>query len=378
VTLSSGEVFTFVIKSTKQGTFAQSKSLRLAREGEFYKAFGEPLRSILSEVVFSFGDLETGAKLLVMEDLSDAVQTGYFFGPGSPLNWGKDLIHEQRGLHKTVTAELIVERSMMLCAKLNGLYWMRPSLLDEAHFSFLRGQNWLLGHGETQWQGLQANSKHSWEATKATRIPDPGYGVRWSPFMVSLIDASVSKISWRVFQERLQNSPWSLVHGDLHPANMMWKPDPLPGGSATAGGEEEVHTTPGHGRHHTHNLMLVDWELVGLGSGAQDIGQYMISHLPPRQRKAMEEAMVRLYFHQLLSFGINSPPHAPLSHPHPQYTWEQCWDEYTLGGAEKWIWLLALLSSMLPDPVMQFFHDQVEAFARDHEITPHKVGMPRL
>jgi hypothetical protein len=375
VTLATDEELTYVVKSTKAGSLEQSRNLKLAREGEFYSAFNQSLQSILSEVVFSYGDMATGAKLLIMEDLTDAVQTGYFFGPGSPLNWGKDLIQEQKSLRRHVTLEMILERSMMLNAKLNGLNWMNKALL-EPKYSFLRGQDWLLGQGESHWQGMQANSKHAWEATKATRIPDSKYGVKWSPFMVSLIDASVSKISWSHFQDRLHTSPWSLVHGDFHPANMMWKPDPSPSSS----GEAEVHTTPGHGRHHTHNLVLLDWELVGLGSGAQDIGQYMISHLNPRKRNEVEESLVRLYHHQLLSFGINDPHHRHHSRdgePMP-YTWELCWQEYVYGGTEKWIWLLALLSGMLPDPVMQYFHDQTEAFARDHGVTAEKIGMPRL
>lgn len=36
--------------------------------------------------------METGEKIIIMEDLSlKGIQSGYFFGPGSPLNWGKDL-----------------------------------------------------------------------------------------------------------------------------------------------------------------------------------------------------------------------------------------------------------------------------------------------
>lgn len=338
----------YVIKSTKKGTFQQSKSLKLAREGEFYKLFKNELKSILAEVIFSYGDLETGSKLLIMEDLSDAVQTGYFFGPGSPLNWGKDLIKEQKTLHSIVTLDMVVEHSMMANARLNGLNWMRQSLL-EPQYSFLRGQDWLLGHNENVWQGLHSNSTHSWHKTKTEKLNDPSYNVKWSPYIISLIDSSISKISWLHFQSRLTSTPWTLVHGDFHPANIMWKPNS------------------------SHNLMLLDWELVGLGSGAQDVGQYFISHLNPKQRKEIEENMVRIYYNQLISYGINEKVNHDL-----QYTWEMCWNEYIYGGIEKWIWLLALLSTMLPDPLMQYFHDQVEAFGHDHHVTPEKIGMPRL
>jgi hypothetical protein len=43
------------------------------------------------KVYYSYADDETGAKILIMEDLNELVQAGYYFGPGNPGNWGKDL-----------------------------------------------------------------------------------------------------------------------------------------------------------------------------------------------------------------------------------------------------------------------------------------------
>lgn len=175
-----------------------------------------------------------------------------------------------------------------------------------------------------------------------------------------------------LFKYMLQTSPitieqllqsFNLNNSDFHPANIMWKPDPSSSSSSSLGPRPE----------NSHNLVLLDWELVGLGSGAQDVGQYFISHLYPNQRKEIEERMVRLYYNQLLSYGINDHVNESL-----HYSWEMCWNEYIYGGIEKWIWLLAILSSMLPDPLMQYFHDQVEAFGHDHHVTPEKVNMPRL
>ena len=40
-------------------------------------------------------------------------------------------------------------------------------------------------------------------------------------------------------------------------------------------------------------LVLVDFEVVGVGSGPQDIGQYMISHLTPEKRKKNEMELLR-------------------------------------------------------------------------------------
>ena len=49
------------------------------------------LKVKIPKVYYSFGDWETGVKIIIMEDMSHLVQAGYFFGHGNPANWGKDL-----------------------------------------------------------------------------------------------------------------------------------------------------------------------------------------------------------------------------------------------------------------------------------------------
>jgi hypothetical protein len=44
----------------------------------------------------------------------------------------------------------------------------------------------------------------------------------------------------------------------------------------------------------------------------------------------------------------------------------------------RWIWLLAIIAQYCPDKMTQFFHDQVLAFAVDHDITTEMIGMPRV
>eukprot|EP00287_Rhodomonas_sp_CCMP768_P024463 CAMPEP_0202849904 /NCGR_PEP_ID=MMETSP1389-20130828/82150_1 /ASSEMBLY_ACC=CAM_ASM_000865 /TAXON_ID=302021 /ORGANISM="Rhodomonas sp., Strain CCMP768" /LENGTH=51 /DNA_ID=CAMNT_0049528015 /DNA_START=1 /DNA_END=152 /DNA_ORIENTATION=- len=37
------------------------------------------------------------------------------------------------------------------------------------------------------------------------------------------------------------------------------------------------------------SLKLIDWEMVGVGSGPQDLAQYMISHATPALRQECEK-----------------------------------------------------------------------------------------
>ena len=115
------------------------------------------------------------------------------------------------------------------------------------------------------------------------------------------------------------------------------------------------------------HIVLLDWEVVGLGNGAQDLGQYFISHSSPEARREMENASLHLYYSELLLSGISEA----------EYSWEDCRADYVAGGFERWVWLLSSLTAMCPPKMVQYFHDQCSAFMVDHSITPENVGQPR-
>lgn len=175
--------------------------------------------------------------------------------------------------------------------------------------------------------------------------------VVWDPLVLECINASFRKVDWGSFQARLKNMHWTLTHSDFHPANCMW----IPGPSAS---------DPGY-------LKLLDFEVVGFGSGPQDLAQFLISHMDPTLRKSCEEQLVREYYEEL----CQAPAVAGAA---SKFTWESCWDEYVRGGSERWIWLLAILSVMCPPKLTQYFHDQVASFLKDHGVTASSVDMPRV
>ena len=141
-------------------------------------------------------------------------------------------------------------------------------------------------------------------------------------------------------------------------------------------------------RPHDGSVVLVDWEMVGLGSGPQDCGQFLISHMEPAARRACEERLTRQY-HHALEAGRQAAHDArrgrgddggsgTAGSPLEPYTWESCWSDYVSGGSERWVWLLAVLASSCPPPVTQYFADQLASFLVDHGITPENIGMPRV
>jgi hypothetical protein len=122
ISFEDGSEKTLVLKQTHAGREGLSKTMGLEREAFFYN-FVKSVKNEskewaelpIPEVIYAEGDPATGLKVLLMEDLSDAVQSGYFFDNHSPHNWGKDLNEltkgwiEQHGLTAAKVTSLAFE-----------------------------------------------------------------------------------------------------------------------------------------------------------------------------------------------------------------------------------------------------------------------------
>ena len=86
---------------------------------------------------------------------------------------------------------------------------------------------------------------------------------------------------WRL-QERVQEPPVTLLHGDTHPGNIYL----LPNGS----------------------VGLLDWQLLRIGSWSHDVSYGMIAALTPDDRRANERDLLALYLAELGRHGVESPP----------------------------------------------------------------------
>ena len=77
------------------------------------------------------------------------------------------------------------------------------------------------------------------------------------------------------------------------------------------------------GRSQHFQLLLLDWENVGIGSGPQEIGQFLISHMDPTLRAKVEKEVVEVYYKCLVSANARIAE---------DMTFDQCWREYIVGG----------------------------------------------
>lgn len=312
VTFADNASTELVLKRTGKGKEAHAVALGTTREAKFYALFD---LDIIPRAYHTYAN--GGDKEILMERLR-GVPAGVFFGKGNPNNWGVELIQGPSAVD-------ISEEAFRLYAKLHSKYWRDPSVLD---YDWLRGADWLKGEGRGAWVEAQMLAADAWKGIDTTH---------WDRHLVECVNASLAKIDWDDFQAELKARPWTVVHGDAHPHNIL-RVD---------------------GR-----LVLIDFEMVGLGSNAQELGQFLISHMVPDERRQHEERLVRVYYGAL---GLQET-----------YSFEACWREYLDGGAGRWLWFVPYLASVCPPAMAQYFHDQLAAFLHDHFPVAADVPMPRV
>ena len=115
------------------------------------------------------------------------------------------------------------------------------------------------------------------------------------------LPASLGRISeWldangMALMEHLASPPLALMHGDYRLDNLFFD------GSANGG-----------------ELAVIDWQGVGYGRAALDVGYFLATNLRADVAAGSEEGLVRAYHEVLLAEGV------------PDYPFEQCWRDYQL------------------------------------------------
>jgi Ecdysteroid kinase-like family len=333
-----------------------SQQLGLAREALFYNQLANQVEQasssqsknhkIIPWIWYAHGDMTSGAKVVIMEDLSQThVDSGVFFGPGNPNNWKRDLPKMvARAGPNIPSAAHVAKVTFVELAQVHATFWCRQDLLKD-DYDWMRGHAWLQGKGKDTWEASQGLLRRFWghylEREKDASKPT----LSWDTTVRAAVEKSIQGISWEAQVKRLhKNGRWCAVHGDCWPGNFMWMIN----------------------SQETQMLKLLDWEMVGIGSGPQELGQYVLSNMDPVERRDCEKDLIQAYFAELKRCGVTN------------VDWDYCWSEYKLGGLERWLWFLIYFAGqegMLE--WSQFFHNQIAAFMKDHGITAADVVQPR-
>jgi hypothetical protein len=374
-----------MIKQVSEEGLSTSQTLGLAREALCYQTISNSLdkeqqkdsrdklrlNQFIPTVYYAHGDMSTGHKIIIMDDLSSqAVDSAVFFAPtrqqqeagwpGNPNLWTRrheimTAIHNQSqsppqsaaSLH--ISSQATVARvTFQAMARIHAHYWRRADLLLTSDKTWLRGHAWLQGRDQDSWHAAQAMIQNVYQ-TKASTLESV---LEWDPLVLAATHHAMAAISWEAQRQRLHTEThYTLVHGDFWPGNVLWM---LP---------KKDHKDDAA---RNYSVRLIDWEMCGIGSGPQDLGQYVISNMEPGERKSCERALVQAYYDELVSAGVEG------------VSFEYCWKEYRIGGVERWLWFLVYFLGLDGfTEWAQFFHNQIAAFMRDHGLTATDIGQPR-
>lgn len=157
------------------------------------------------------------------------------------------------------------------------------------------------------------------------KAPAERVGLELSPDMTAMIDNALAKATWDELQGGMAKGDLTLVHGDFHPGNLLVvkseDPDTDSDADARAADREQ-----GFG------LRLVDWEVVGVGCGPQEMGQFMLSHSTPESRRSIEPAMLEAYT-STLNAGLRA-------HGKPELALADVKARYIAGGLARFMWMV--------------------------------------
>eukprot|EP00605_Chrysophyceae_sp_TOSAG23-4_P001234 GSChrysophyteH1.ASY1.ANO1.1345.1 assembled CDS len=345
-----------LLKKSPTGTSSMRVAAGTAREALFYSEFAENLRPHVSKAFWSYADMKTGEMAILMECIHDCIPSGTFFGPANPNNWGLVDGKIDDLCKGNPNALIVTEKAFAIYARMHAKYWRPSYLLKDERYFWLNGHDRLNGAGRENFHTTHEISRAAWLAM-VPAITDGSHYVKWDAHLVKCLTVSFSKINWDAYQKALQVRPYSLVHGDAHPHNFLWA------------------------EHRTENahLKLIDFEMIGLGSPSQELGQYLISHMEPPLRKENERKLVEDYYQQVRKHLEDKEGDTVEI---GDYTFESCWQEYIDGGFGRWAWFVGgfdvFFGGEKNSSCCQFFHDQLAAFAHDHFHNPQDAPMPRI
>uniref|UniRef100_A0A0G4IFR7 Aminoglycoside phosphotransferase domain-containing protein n=1 Tax=Chromera velia CCMP2878 TaxID=1169474 RepID=A0A0G4IFR7_9ALVE len=340
----------FVCKTiVDKGQLQISARLGLSREGLFGSetAFqrNDTIRACAPVYLYARGNMESGEKLVIMEDLSEGIETGKWFGGSSYHNMKRSI----EDVPSDVGLLEIVRKSVCVLAGIHAEFVCQRHLL--LSFEWLNAVDWVCGKGRERWERDQETCREHWRTARGREeLRD-----LWDDHLVACVEASLKKgegeKGWEEFQRELGSLPWTLMHGDFHPGNVLFLRE---------SGRD------GRGGH----VRILDWEMVGVGSGPEEVGQYMISHALPETRRGIEEEVLRAYLDEY---------NRKVEGKGERLSMEFVRREYVLGGSAKWVFFLCWMLRRLPlEPDCRFFHDQLKAFLRDHVEDPRMMVAPRV
>jgi thiamine kinase-like enzyme len=211
------------------------------REALFYTKFAAQDNLPIPGCYYSDFNAETGAFILLLEDLSHFQAVGYIDGCGP-----NDVISVVRAL-----------------AKFHSYWWGSPQLEDMGGTSIL---------AEFPFNELWAQ----YPQKVSELLPDiiiPETFIAMGQYIAA------NELS--IFNRLMETGPITCIHRDISVDNILFN--------------RQSESIP---------AILLDWQIVGKGRGAYDVAFFLIGSVPSEQRRETERNLLQIYHSDLLQYGV--------------------------------------------------------------------------
>jgi hypothetical protein len=295
-----------------------------AREGMVYDRFAMELKDVSPEVVYSYGDMTTGEKFVIVEELTEA-NNCMSFSHTHPLHQGEAVPGPMDWVEKAVIALAEVQASC----------WGDESLLKK---DWLLRTAWHKGDDSTYEMSKQGVKVH-WDTCDKKAF---GY----SDKVCEVMDAAWNKTNFETFEEENAKRSFTLCHGDYHPGNIMWQGD---------------------------DVKIIDWENAQVAPGIMDVC-YLMFNTTVEYRRQNWERIIELYVSELTAYGVD-------------YSLEEAKRDFVNFSVSRLaFWFSLIHYSGFYDKSIhetngtaaEWFYAHLEALIEDFDITPETVGQVML
>ena len=299
-----------VVKMQARGLAKSAVSIMLgaAREAWFYNQLANDWKGwrVLPtpRVYFARGNMWTGRYTVVMEDLSSAAKCHHICGNQC---WGTPP-PVPRG---APTMLQVFEAAFCGLADMHAEFWGDQSLLQHRH---LNSATMWTGRNRTRFLVAKGSVEAKWSRLRAALAEGGPLHKKLviSEVVARCLTESLRVSTWEAYQRMCvlarcvafaggawcthcefnaylrmprysttSGLPFTLVHGDTHAANLLWRMGP---GEPTLGKNNQ--SKPG--------LVAVDWSDVGIRHGATELAMMLITHGAPSFRRKHERKLVEL------------------------------------------------------------------------------------
>jgi len=344
-----------------------SKAFGKYREAYMYSTIGPWLRerlgaqsdcSFIPQAHYAVADPCVGQYSVVTDYYDGSIEAGLFY-PKSIHNSSNEK-RRTKTLPASISRQDVTLEAVRVAAKIHGCFFLDETLLNSGRISkHLRMTDWIRGNGRDSFLASQQMIQNGWSSAKLKHEKGE-HDIAMKQKFIEVMDTSVGQaLDFDAFVSKWSGAgegklPFTLVHGDFHPGNLLVTASSVENGKA--------------------ELILVDWEAVGVGSGPQDLGQFLISHSDAAEAVDMLDRITSLYRKTLVDTIAETNPSLVGSVPSAESTRR----EIIYGGLERWVWLFSVMCNMpIPSNYMQYFHDQMYDWIVLNDVTSESIGMPR-